>query len=296
MRSFTLVPLAAAFIVGACGDKTPKSSDANAAEVSTVSPETPGVAAPAPATTVGTPVSFADAEATFTDKRYDEAVRLFTTYTTEHPQNAWGFYMLGLSAWKSGDRDGAVTAFGRALEQDSNHVKSRLNLSRVLIEQGKAQDALPHVEAVLAHDSTSGEGYRLLGRARDELGDRGGAIEAFKHAIVLDGRDVWSLNNIGSVYIAQGRFDDALGPLALVVELDSTVAAFHNNLGIALEHTGRVEQARDAYRAALAIDSTYHKAVGNLARIETLKQDSTVAPVDLGALAQSFVEQEKSWR
>lgn len=294
MRSFTLVPLAAAFIVGACGDKTPKSSDANAAEVSTVSPETPGVATPPPATTG--PVSFDDAKATFTDKRYDEAVRLFTTYTTEHPDNVWGFYMLGLASWKSGDRDGAVNAFERALEQDSNHVKTRLNLSRVLIEQGKAQDALPHVQAVLALDSTSGEGYRLLGRVRDELGDRGGAVEAFKHAIVLDGRDVWSLNNIGSVYIAQGRYDDALGPLALVVELDSTVASFHNNLGIALEHTGRVEQAKDAYRAALAIDSTYHKAVVNLARVETVKQDSTIAPVDLGALAQSFVEQEKTWR
>jgi predicted Zn-dependent protease len=264
--------------------------------VSTVSPETAGVAQPAPATTPGTPVSFEDAKTSFTDKRYDEAVRLFTTYTTEHPDNVWGFYMLGLSAWKSGDRDGAVTAFGKALEKDSNHVKSRLNLSRVLIEQGKAQEALPHVEAAITIDSTLGEGYRLLGRVRDELGDKGGAVEAFKHAIVLDGRDVWSLNNIGSVYIAQGRFDDAIGPLALGVELDSTVASFHNNLGFALEHTGRIEQAKDAYRAALAIDSSYHNAVVNLARVEKLKQDSTVTPVDLGALAQSFVQQEKTWR
>jgi len=50
--------------------------------------------------------------------------------------------MLGLSAWKQGDRDRAVAAFEQVLEKDSTHVKSQLNLSRVLIEQGKAQDAL----------------------------------------------------------------------------------------------------------------------------------------------------------
>jgi len=37
MRTYAIVPcLIAAFLAGACGDKTPKSSDANAAEVSTV--------------------------------------------------------------------------------------------------------------------------------------------------------------------------------------------------------------------------------------------------------------------
>ena len=51
------VCLIAAFVAGACGDKTPKTSDANAAEVTTPSPETPGV----PTTTepvVTGPVSF----------------------------------------------------------------------------------------------------------------------------------------------------------------------------------------------------------------------------------------------
>jgi Flp pilus assembly protein TadD len=73
------------------------------------------------------------------------------------------------------------------------------------------------------------------------------------------------------------------------------VAQFHNNLGLALERTGHVVQAADAYRAALAIDSTYQKASVNLARVEAVKQDSSVAPVDLGALARSFVEQVRGW-
>src|SRR5438445_11008421 len=72
--------------------------------------------------------------------------------------------MLGLSAWKTGDRDAAVRAFTQALEKDSTHVKSRLNLSRVLIEQGKAQEALPYAGGVFTRDSRSTEVSPLSGR------------------------------------------------------------------------------------------------------------------------------------
>ena len=211
MRKRTIIPFViAAFVAGACGDKHSKSGDANAAEVTTVSPETSGVSTPTGPVTPG-PVSFEDAQAAFADKRYDDAVRLFTSYTSAQPENVWGFYMLGLSAWKTGDRDAAVRAFTQALEKDSTHVKSRLNLSRVLIEQGKAQEALPHVEATLKIDSASSESYRLLGRVKTELGDSSAAIEAFKRAIVLDERDAWSMNNLAKVYISQGQFEEEIG-------------------------------------------------------------------------------------
>src|SRR2546422_3046255 len=289
----SLIPIAA-LMLGACGDKTPKSSDANAAEVSTTAPETPGVARP-PAVATG-PVSFADAQTAFKEKRYDEAARLFATYSTAQPDNIWGYYMLGLSAWKQGDRDRAVEAFKQALEKDSTHVKSHLNLSRVLIEQDKAQDALPHVQAALRVDSTSSQAFRLLGRVKGELGDTGAAIAAYQRSIVLDGSDVWSMNNLARVYIGQRQFERALGPLARAIEIDSSVAAFQNNLGLALEHSGHVTQAADAYRAARGIDSAYQRAAVNLTRVEGLKQDPTVVPVDLAGVARSFVEQVKSRR
>src|SRR2546427_10369888 len=121
--------------------------------------------------------------------------------------------MLGLSAWKTGARDAAVRAFTQALEKDSTHVKSRLNLSRVLIEQGKAQEALQYVEGVVTIDSTSNEAYRLLGRVKRELADSTGAIEAFKKAIVLDERNAWWMNTLAKGNMEQGRDEDALGPL-----------------------------------------------------------------------------------
>lgn len=296
MRKAICIPcLIAVFVAGACGDKRPKTSDASAAEVTTTSSETSSPAA-TPSPDNSGPVSFESARSAFTEKRYADAVRLFTRYTTEQPGNVCGQYLLALSAWRTGDRDGAVSAFKRALEIDSTHVKSHLNLSRVLIEEGQVQEALPHVRAVLASDTTSGEAYRILGRVKDELGDTTGAVEAFQRAIVLDEHDVWSMNNLGSVSIAQGKYADALGPLARAVEIDSTVATFHNNLGFALERSGYLAQAIDEYRAAVAIDPTYQKASRNLARVEALPKDSTVAPAELGKLSRSFLEQVQGWR
>jgi tetratricopeptide (TPR) repeat protein len=292
MRNRSFIPLVAAFIAGACGDRTPKTSDANAAEVSTVSTDTAG--APTPPPVPAGPVSFEEAHTAFKEKRYDEAVRMFTSYTAGKPDNVWGYYMLGLSAWKGGDPDGAVGAFTLALEKDSTHAKSRLNLSRVLIEQGKAQEALPHVEAVLQIDSTSSEAYRLLGRVEFAQGDVDGAITAYIRSVQLNDGDVWAMNNLGHLYIEEQRFDEAIGPLARAVEIEAGVASFWNNLGIALERTGRVTQAADAYQAGLAIDSTNEKVSANLDRVEGLTQDSSVVPVDLSSLARAFVERVKT--
>ncbi|HXI65820.1 MAG TPA: tetratricopeptide repeat protein [Gemmatimonadales bacterium] len=293
MRKLTLIPcVLTAIALAACGDKHAKSGDANAAEapMPAATPESSSGSTTTAAVPTG-PVSFEDAKTAYTGRRYDEAVRLFTAYTSQKPDNVWGYYMLGLSSWKSGDRDQAVSAFRQAIEKDSTHIKSRINLSRVLLEQGKAQDALPEVEASLQLDSSSAEGYRLLGRVKDELGDPVAASEAFKRAIVLDPRDAWSMNNLGRVAIGQLNYVEALAPLARAVEIDSSVATFQNNLGFALEHTGHFTQAVSAYRAALASDSSYKKASVNLARVEKLTQDSTVAPVDLSVLARTFVEQ-----
>ncbi|MDX1429751.1 MAG: tetratricopeptide repeat protein, partial [Rhodothermales bacterium] len=205
------------------------------------------------------------------------------------PENAWGHYMLGLSAWKSHDFESADAAFRRALELDPKHVKSMLNLSRVLLDSGKAEGALEQLYAVFEVDPDSGTAYRLQGRALHQLGDTTDAIQAYLDAILIDPSDAWAINNLGLIYIEQGRFEDALPALARAVELRDDVAIFHNNLGMALERTGRYRAAEEQYRAAVDRNVTHDVAASNLARITDVKEEPDTPSFDLTALAEAFV-------
>jgi Flp pilus assembly protein TadD len=59
--------------------------------------------------------------------------------------------------------------------------------------------------------------------------------------------------------------------LTSAVELRKDVPEFHNNLGMALEHTGRFRAAATAYGEALTIEPRYEKAKQNLGRVEAVK-------------------------
>ena len=233
-------------------------------------------------------VSFATAESTYNDRRYREATSMFEVYVQRRPDNAWGHYMLGLSAWKAGELGVSRTAFERSLEIDPKHVKSLINLSRVLLEQEQPKEALARINTALEIDSASAEVHRVAGRVHTALGDRDAAIASYRVALSLDSTDVWSMNNMGLILIQQGRFDEALPPLARAVQLKPGSPVFQNNLGVALERTGHFALARETYQAAIAADSSYAKASVSLARVTGLTDDPSAEPLELAQLAEQF--------
>jgi tetratricopeptide (TPR) repeat protein len=248
------------YVFAACGDRTPDRASAGEPVITTPTPIPAPTPSPEPA-----------------------------------PTTAPEFYTVGRTAWKAGDLARAESAFVQAIALDSTHVRSRLYLSRVLIESGRAGDALQHMETAITLDSTSSEPVRLLGRAYEVLGRSDEAIGAYKRAIVRNPDDVWALNNLGSLYIKLGRSEEALGPIARAIALEKNVAIFHNNLGLALEKTGHYAAAVEAYRGALAVEGTYGPAATNLSRVELLKEDPATQPVDITALAKQFADSVATW-
>jgi len=217
------------------------------------------------------PVSFADGEAAYRARKYSDATAMFEQYTSQRPKNAWGHYMLGLSAWKSGDLAKSEQAFGQALSIDPHHVKSLVNSSRVFIELKRHDDAAARLTRAAEIDPESVEVFRLLGRTYHTQGKRDEAVAAYRRAIELNELDAWSMNNLGLLFLETQRAGEALPLLTRAVELKRDVPAFHNNLGMALEHAGRFKAAAKAYSDAVAVDPGYGKAKQNLARVEAVK-------------------------
>jgi tetratricopeptide (TPR) repeat protein len=240
-------------------------------------------------------VTYSEAEAAYLDRNYKLAVDLFARYTERKTENPWGFYMLGLSAWKAGDNERAETAFERAIEIDPSHVKSYINLGRSLMDAGKPTYALIRVHEALELDPESGVAHRLHGRVNNQLGKVDEAIEAYRRAIQIDNEDAWAINNLALIYIDQGRYDEALPALARAVELRDDIAVFFNNLGMALEHAGQFRAATDAYDRAVSLDGSYDNAFANLTRAANVLEEPGLEAVDLQVAAQSFVDAIAGW-
>ena len=283
----TSVALSIVFIVSACVSRGEKKKvdttvataapavvtpDAAAGEVDSVKTEPPVV-------------TFASAQTAYTQGKYAEAVESFGAYVERHPKNPFGFYMLGLSAWKQGDLDRAKEALEQSLALDSTNVKTLLNLSRVLLDQGQPEDAFRQIERAVALDSGSAEVHRMRGRVQNALGRRDAAEVSYRLALSIDPQDSWSMNNLGLLLIDEGRYEEALMPLARAAELRPESPAFANNLGVALERTGHPGSAALAYQSALAADSTYAKAQTSLQRVYGMPDEM---PIDVTQLATQF--------
>jgi tetratricopeptide (TPR) repeat protein len=241
--------------------------------------------------TENTPASviYADAEQAYTDKNYRQSAELFTVYTDRRPQNAWGFYMLGLSNWKNGELETANDALTQALIIKPDHFKSMVNLARVQLEQNDAAAALINIENAVALRSSDSAALRVLARTYGELQRTEEAVAVYNEILSADPDDVWTLNNLGLLYIMEGDYGKATAPLAKAVTIDSSVACFQNNLGLALEQEGNLASAASCFGKAVAIDSLYTKAFASLTRIEALLPAQAGTVVDLGQLAASFI-------
>ena len=97
--SLLLIPLALA-----CRNRSslPSQEVASTAVASTPSPTSTADSAPTGVAADNGPVVYEDAERAFHRGSYGEAEQLFAGYRRQHPDNPWGHYMYGLSAWKAG--------------------------------------------------------------------------------------------------------------------------------------------------------------------------------------------------
>lgn len=242
---------------------------------------------------LATEVTVGEGMALYRAARYREAAAVFAALEESHPDNMQDVYMHALAAWKSGDLEQAEHSFRTYLKTSPRHMKANLNLARVLMEDGRPEKALNILKETSPADA-SGERERLLGRAYENMGQTQKAVEAYRQAISRNRQDAWAMNNLGLIYIHDGRYQKALPPLARAQELRNDIPVIQNNLGLALEKSGYQSAARTCYAKAVGLDSTYDKAAENRDRLQNVQPDQPQDP-DLAALADSFEAGIDAW-
>ena len=208
IRVITAVLLVAAVGVGGCSKRDRKKTKPTTESVAQTTPVKPPT--PPPVETNAGPVgfvpgsslpiverpSFADGEAAFRARNYLQAVAIFEDYIDRKPGNGWGYYMLGLSAWKAGDFQKSEKAFDQALSIDPDHVKSLVNSGRLFIEQLRHAEALARLNLAAEIDPDSLEVQRLLAATHQASGNTVEAVAAYRRVIDLKDNDAAAMTQL----------------------------------------------------------------------------------------------------
>ena len=94
------------------------------------------------------------------------------------------------------------------------------------------------------------------------------AREILEYVLELDPRNLNAHINICNVFQALGQPEESLKMAFKAIEINPSMSLAYNNLGSALGELQMIDEAREAFRTALALDPAYVPSTINLAQLE----------------------------
>lgn len=179
---------------------------------------------------------------------------------------------LGRAHLRAGETARARREFEAALELDPRSADALLNLATLESLEGRTAQAERLARRALAVDPSSTAALAQLADLEREQGDLPEAIRLYREALALD-RQPFLYLGLGDVLQRAGRLDEAVEAFQAALELDPDLAVAYYDLGVTYGNQGRLDEAVDAYERALEL------APEGLPAAKTLN--------NLGALSQS---------
>ena len=196
----------------------------------------------------------------------------------------WGDAYTGLGEvyLKQGDFGQAAHAYKQATRLNPNgNPNAFLGLGKVYTKQRRLDDATTVVEKAIEIQVDNTEAYYQLAQIYIKRGEKKKAASAMAFFKVLRQTDplleeakTWvnrhpndarGYNNLGIVYLARRRPEDAIDNYKRAISLAPDLATAHYNLGHAYHKQGKMNLAIAAYQQALTIDTTLAIAHNNIA-------------------------------
>lgn len=163
----------------------------------------------------------------------------------------------GLTWAQSGEYRDHFSLYGATLQRNPDCWMAHHNLGVVLVNNGRAAEALPHYQRALALRANYVECYTNLGYALNQLGQIDAARTALTEALRLNPDYAEAHNNFGNVCLARQQTALALHHFAEAVRLQPSYLYAHLNLGLTLARVGRVAEAVAHFSTAAALDPEF---------------------------------------
>jgi tetratricopeptide (TPR) repeat protein len=158
---------------------------------------------------------------------------------------------LGFVLERQGMPEAAADAYRKALEMDPESDSAHYNLGGSLARAGEFAEAESHLRAALAK-RPSAPAYTGLGIVQWRLGQREEAIASVRAAIEVDPKNAAAYDTLGTLFIEQGKLDEAASVYRRLIENQPSAAA-HEKLAQVLLRLGRGDEAQRELARAQAL-------------------------------------------
>jgi tetratricopeptide (TPR) repeat protein len=138
--------------------------------------------------------------------------------------------------------------------------EAHFNLGNVLLQQGKAAEAIAQNEQALRLNPDYAEAHCNLGAALEQVGSVPESIAHYEQALRLKPGFAEAQHGLGNALLQAGKVQDAIGHYEQALRLDPDYAEAHNNLGVALIQVGRVQEAILHFEQALRLKPDFAEA------------------------------------
>jgi tetratricopeptide (TPR) repeat protein len=201
---------------------------------------------------------------------------------------AW--HDLGAIAYKEGDDDAAVDAFGKALKIKPNHTSSLLARAEANRRGGHKKEARADYEAAIKNaeedDPNRKDAAARLAALLRDAGDFDDAVDILRDTVRTSGTNAKIYTELGLIYIAQKRLDLAQLVLVKAVELDAKDPAIYNAFAVLALRQGKAQEAFERFDQAVALDPAYLDARFNKAAVLLDAGDYARAKTELTTIVE----------
>jgi Flp pilus assembly protein TadD len=211
--------------------------------------------------------SFAQGKSYFQKGDFGQACRELEQAVAQNPGDLEAQTLLGLAYSHQDQVDPAIAHLEAPAAADLPKVEVWATLARLYQKKKMYEQAL--AAAVKAKRLAPGSVSlgNLLGSVYVDQGKYDQAVAEYEKALERQDR-AWIRNNLGLLYIQTAEWDKALHQLLIAVRRDPKNATAHNNLGVVLQHFDRYTEARGEFGEALRLKPEYLKAKLNLEELD----------------------------
>ncbi|HSU65335.1 MAG TPA: tetratricopeptide repeat protein [Tepidisphaeraceae bacterium] len=206
--------------------------------------------------------------------RSGRLLRAETGYRTllgRDPSNADAAHWLGVLLVQAGQPVEAIPLLERAVAARPEDAGFLNNLAQSYLGAGRMNEAVEAFDRALRIEPTRTEtlfSAALARLARKSPQDPGEALALLSRARSAGMESPELHQNIGIALLMSGRIDEAIRALQTAVEQRPDAAEPRFHLGVAYRHAGRAVKAREVLAEAVGLQPTYTRAMQALAALE----------------------------